>query len=346
MTTDSGGSCSHRVTLQFLDGESQTITVAEDESLLTAAKAQSVPILHQCESGSCGSCSVRLTSGELIMRSDVAASLLASEHAAGMRLACISHPKSDCDVELEYASDATSLKPGKAVVFLDDIEWIAQDVVKLSTELAEGDWLDFQPGQFVQLQVPGTDAFRRYSMSSTPSQIPKLEFLIRVLPDGVMSNYLRNDARVDDTLALEGPFGSFFLRENAKRAPILMIAGGTGLAPMMSMLDVIRARSGLKPKILVSFGCAAMDNLFYVDELDLRKDWMAGLETRISVDKGRSERDIVIGNPLQAIAAGDISEDTVAYLCGPPPMIEASYAHLSQLGVRAENIYAEQFIPS
>ncbi|MEM6582185.1 MAG: 2Fe-2S iron-sulfur cluster binding domain-containing protein [Pseudomonadota bacterium] len=344
--TDSGTLPSHRVNIEFLGGESQTISVAEDESVLAAAKAQGVPILHQCESGSCGSCIVRLTSGELVMRSDVAASLLESERAAGMRLACISNPKSDCNIELEYASDAASLKPSKAVVFLDAIEWIAEDVVKLSTELAEGDWLDFQPGQFVQLQVPGTDAYRRYSMSSTPAQIPKLEFLIRVLPDGVMSNYLRNEAKVDDTLMVEGPFGSFFLRDNARRAPLLMIAGGTGLAPIMSMLDSIRGRSGLKPRILVSFGCASMDNLFYVDELDLRKDWMAGLQTRISVDRGRSERDIVIGNPLQAIGVDDITEDTVAYLCGPPPMIEASYAHLSQLGVRAENMHAEQFIPS
>ena len=124
-----------------------------------------------------------------------------------------------------------------------------------------------------------------------------------------------------------------------------MVAGGTGLAPMMSMLDHIRAQSGIKPPILLSFGCKDAGSLFHRDELDLRALWMPTLDLRVSVDDGPDDDPTLrIGNPVTAVRPEDIDNETVAYLCGPPTMIEAAHSHLINLGVRADRIYAEQFV--
>ena len=170
-----------------------------------------------------------------------------------------------------------------------------------------------------------------------------MEFLVRVLDQGAMSDYLRDRAKVDDELEIEGPFGSFFWREDLK-SPHVFIAGGTGLAPMMSMLDVIRQKSGTKPGLLLSFGCQDESSLFHGDELELRELWMPTLRTRISLDRGERTNMMRVGNPVAAIGPDDVCTDTVAYLCGPPRMIQAAHEHLESLGVKPENIYAEQFV--
>jgi benzoate/toluate 1,2-dioxygenase reductase subunit len=125
-----------------------------------------------------------------------------------------------------------------------------------------------------------------------------------------------------------------------------MIAGGTGLAPMLAMIDAIRARPGRKPKVLLSFGCQTPEGLFALDQLDLRRDWFPQLETRICVDRGAAAG-VRTGNPVEAIGAEDaLPPDSVAYLCGPPGMIEAARRHLEALGLDPANIFAEHFTAS
>ena len=334
------------VSLRFADGVEQRIPVAAGQSVLEAALAAGAPVLNQCRSGSCGSCVARLSTGEASMRSGAASSLLPSEQAQGQRLLCLTEALGDCDFEFAYDSSAGAGGPVGASAFVDAIERIAPDAVRLTLELAEGDWLDFKPGQFIELTVPGTDAKRRYSMASSPADLPTLELLVRLLPSGAMSDYLRDRARVDDVITLTGPYGGFFLRDKVK-APHIMIAGGTGLAPMMSMLDVIRARPGSKPKVLLSFGCATPEGLFNLDELDLRSHWMPSLRTRVSVDTGDAGAGYRLGNPVDAITAEDTADPaSIAYLCGPPGMVRAARAHLETLGLDPASIHAEQFVAS
>ena len=334
------------VSLRFADGVEQRVDVAAGHGVLEAALAAGAPVLNQCRSGSCGSCMARLVGGDARMRPGVASSLLPSEQAQGQRLLCLTEAVSDCAFEFAYDSRAGAGGPAKASAFIDTIERIAPDAVRLKLELAEGDWIDFRPGQFVELTVPGTDARRRYSMASSPAALPVIELLVRLLPGGVMSDYLRDRARVDDVIALTGPYGGFFLRDKVK-APHIMIAGGTGLAPMMSMLDAIRARPGARPNVLLSFGCATPEGLFNLDELDLRSHWMPGLATRISVDSGAAGAAWRIGNPVAAITADDARDPaSVAYLCGPPGMVRAAREHLERLGLDPANIHAEQFVAS
>jgi benzoate/toluate 1,2-dioxygenase reductase subunit len=331
------------VALRFLDGVEHTVVVRAGETILDAAIARELPVLYQCRSGSCGTCIGRLGAGAAQMRKDIASSLLESEKKAGFRLTCCTRPSSDCVIEFDYDSRAGQGRPVQAHAFIDAIDWLAADVARLRLELAEGDWLDFKPGQFVQIKVPGTARARRYSMASTPDGLPKLDFLIRVLADGVMSEYLRERAQVEDVLEIEGPYGSFFMRERLKARHVL-IAGGTGLAPILSMLDAIRARSSKKPPILLSFGCSDETTLFYSEELELRALWMPTLELRISVDRGEPRDGLRTGNPVEVVDANDVDAETIAYLCGPPAMIDAAHERLEALGMKAENIHAEQFV--
>ena len=335
-----------RATFVFADGVAREALLPPDLSVLEGAIAQNVPILYQCKSGSCGTCVARLTEGDAPMREDRAASLLPSEKAQGRRLLCSTSVRSACTFALDYPSDVGTVQARNVHAFIDKIEFLAADVVRLELELAEGCWLNFKPGQFIQVKVPGTGKVRRYSMASPPGDLPRIELLIRLLPDGVMSTYLKERAAVDDVLEIEGPFGSFLLREKV-RAPHVMIAGGTGLAPMMSMLDVLRATPGSKPQVILSFGCATREGLFFGDEIERRQFWLPSLQARISIDRGEPSATVRIGNPVQAIAADDVGNpDTVAYLCGPPGMIAAAHAHLCRLGVAPQNIFTEQFVAS
>lgn len=254
--------------------------------------------------------------------------------------------KGSCRFSLNYDSAAGRGRPVEATCFVNAVERIASDVVRLDLELAEGHWMDFRPGQFIQVKVPGTDVLRSYSMATTAADLPKIELLIRILPGGVMSDWLTNRAKVDDVVDVIGPFGQFFLKEKV-RAPHVMIAGGTGLAPMMSMIDALRAAPGKKPKILLSFGCQTAEGLFNLDQIDLRKHWLPTLDARVSIDRGEPDEGFRVGNPVSALTDDDgLTPDSVAYLCGPPGMIEAARKHLEHLGLSPENIFAEQFVAS
>lgn len=335
-----------KVVLGFADGVEQEIAVQAGQSVLDAALEAGAPLLYQCRSGSCSSCLARLVEGEADARPGGGSALLASEKAEGYRLLCVTEPKGECRFQLGYDSQAGTARPVEAQAFVNAVDRVASDVVRLELELAEGFWLDFKPGQFIQVKVPGTEDLRSYSMSSTPADLPKIELLIRILPGGVMSDWLVNRAKVDDVVQIAGPYGAFFLREKV-RAPHIMIAGGTGLAPMMSMIDALRAQPGRKPKVLLSFGCRTADGLFHLDALDLRRHWLPTLDVRVSVEHGGGPDGVLAGNPVAAIAGGDaLDPDTVAYLCGPPAMLEAARHQLEALGLAPENIHAEQFTAS
>ena len=334
------------ITLRFSDGVEQSLTVKSGEAILDVALAAGVPILNQCRSGSCTSCTARLIEGSAPMRPGGGCALSRSEREEGLRLLCQTEAESNCTFEIDYDSNIGGTATVKGHAFVDTVQQLAPDVVRLQLELADGFWLSFLPGQYVQVQVPGTHESRSYSIASSPDQLPKIELLIRLLPGGLMSEWLTEKASADDVIELEGPYGNFFLRDKV-RAPHILVAGGTGLAPMMSIIDVLRAKPGRKPDILLSFGCTRGDRLFHQDALELRQLWLPTLEVRVSAEIGPVDLGVLIGNPVQAVVGEDISDvDTVAYLCGPPGMIHAARTHLEKLGIKQENIFAEQFVAS
>jgi benzoate/toluate 1,2-dioxygenase reductase subunit len=312
--------------------------------VLDAGLQAGLPLLHQCRSGSCGSCAATLLEGEVAIRAGTGSTLLPGEMASGVRLLCQCEAVTPCAFQLSYGS-AVGQAARRVYALVNAVERLAPDVVRVTLELAENNWIDFRPGQYLRFKVPGSDEWRSYSPSSTALGLPQLELLVRLIDGGLMSDWLTRACQVDDVIELEGPYGQFFLREKV-RAPHIFLAGGTGLAPVLAMLDAIRRQGGIKPSLLVSFGCRSEAGLFGLEELALFQQWLPSLTVRVAVEHdppaGR-----MAGTPLSTLTAADFAHpDAVTYICGPPPMVDAAHALLGRWGVTPARIHSEQFSAS
>ena len=333
------------VRLHYADAVTRELSVRAGQTVLEAALQAGLPVLHQCQSGSCGACAATLLQGDVAIRTGAGSTLLPGEWARGLRLLCQTEAATACAFQLSYASEVGQVAPQRCHAFVNAVEALAQDVVRLRLELAEDDWLDFRPGQYLRLKVPGTAVWRSYSPSSSAQRLPQLEFLVRLIDGGVMSRWLGERCQVDDVLELEGPFGQFFWREK-KRAPHVFVAGGTGLAPVLAMLESIRRQGGIKPPLLLVFGCRSPTSLFGTEELALLQQWLPTLEVRTAVEQG-APQGCFAGTPLSALTAHDFAHpDTVTYVCGPPAMVAAAQILMSSWGVNPSQIHSEQFAPS
>jgi ferredoxin-NADP reductase/ferredoxin len=333
--------------LHFEDGVEQRIEVEREEFVLDAALRQAVPLVHQCRSGSCSTCVAQLIAGDIVMAPGRATSLLAAEAAEGKRLLCSSYARADSEVRLHYPAAliyGTELRTMPAAVIA--LEWPSPSVAKLSLELPEDSEFSFRSGQYVRIKVPGAAEWRSYSVASTPRELPRMDFLIRILNGGMVSEYLRSGCRLGDEITIEGPMGAFILHPG--RAPQIFIAGGTGLAPIIGMLDEIRYRPGPRPQMLLSFGCANEQQFFYRDEIELRQWWMPELRVILSAEHvDNADSGLLRGTAVAVLEHERITDpQTAAYLCGPPPMIEAARRRLMEMGIAPEHIYAEQFVAS
>ena len=335
------------VTLHFEDGDERQIAVEGEEFVLDAALRQGVPLVYQCRSGSCSTCIAQLITGDIVMAPDRATSLLAAEAAEGKRLLCSSYARATSHLRLHYPAAliyGAELRSLPAVVA--GLDWPSLSVAKLTLELPEEAKFSFRSGQYVRIKVPGAAEWRSYSMASTPRELPRMEFLIRILNGGLVSEYLRGGCHLGDEVMIQGPMGAFILHPG--RTPQIFVAGGTGLAPILAMLDEIRYRPGRRPSMLLSFGCASEQQFFYRDEVELRQWWMPELRVFLSADQvDNPDSGLLRGTPVAALALERITDpQAVAYLCGPPPMIEAARRRLLEMGVAPERIYAEQFVAS
>jgi ferredoxin-NADP reductase/ferredoxin len=344
---DVANDAAHRVTFRFEDGVEKIIAVAPGEFVLDAALRQGVPLVYQCRSGSCSTCAAQVIEGDVAMAPGRSTSLIAAEAAEGKRLLCNAHALHDSAVQLHYP--ASLIYENARRIFaahVSSLDWPAPTVAKLRLELDAARDFTFRSGQYVRVRVPDTHEWRSYSMASTTRDLPRLEFLVRLIEGGAMSEYLRAPGRVGDAIEIEGPMGAFILHPS--RAPHVFVAGGTGLAPIISMLDEIRRRPGPRPEMLLSFGCASERQFFYRDEIELRGWWMPELRVILSADRiDDPGSGLLCTTPVAALGEDRIvNPDTRAYLCGPSPMIAAARRRLADLGVRPDHIYAEQFVAS
>jgi benzoate/toluate 1,2-dioxygenase reductase subunit len=337
----------HHVALRFEDGVQKEIEVGAGEFVLDAALRQNVPLVHQCRSGSCSTCVAQLESGTVEMVRDRALALIAIEIAQGKRLLCSSHARTDSVISLHYPSSLIFEGERRSVeAHVKAVDWPAESVARLTVALERGTRFWFRPGQYVRIKVPGTEEWRSYSMCTTTRELPAMEFLVRIIPGGAMSEYLRGPAKPGDLLEVDGPLGAFI--PHPGNGTHIFVAGGTGLAPILAMLDAIRRGGGMRPKMLLSFGCASDKTFFYRDEVELRQWWMPQLTVRLSADViDNPASGLIKGTPVDALGNKPISDpEASAYVCGPPPMIEAARRRLVELGVRPERIYAERFVAS
>ena len=337
----------HKVEVTFEGQTGFTIDCREDEDVVTAALRQGYILLTECREGVCSTCKCLLVDGdydELLPHSIHA--LSPSEEEDGWVLACRLQPRSDLVLDYDYPLDrvehfAEGRRQGQIVALDRLCETVVRVVVRT---LAAQEPVTFEPGQYVRLTLPSLEVSRDYSMANAATGERDLEFLIRVLPGGAFSGHVAGEGRIGEIVDVEGPFGRFCLRPGAP--PPVFVAGGTGLAPIMSMLRSLAATAPDDPATLF-FGNTDAGDVFFERELaELAKDF-PGLAVHHCVVRPAGHWDGDVGLVTDVLASR--LEDPAAhayYLCGPPPMVEATRALLADKGVPSDQIFEETFLPS
>ncbi|WP_298429125.1 benzoate 1,2-dioxygenase electron transfer component BenC [Rhodoblastus sp.] len=331
---------SYNIALQFEDGVTRVIPCNPGELVADAAYRAKVNIPLDCRDGACGTCKCHCESGQFEMSDFVEDALSDSEASQGFVLTCKMRPTSDCVVKVPTTSASCKIEAIEHSGVLSRIDRDSPTTVSFS--LAAERPLAFLPGQYVNLRAPGRAETRAYSFSSAPNRT-ELSFLIRDVPGGLMSGYMRGEAAVGDAMTFVGPYGSFYLR-NPER-PLLMLAGGTGLAPFLSMLRWLTENPTSQP-IALAYGVNANADLVELDTLDALRSALPNFRYFTVVVDRESGHD-KLGYVTDHLSAADINGgDVDVYVCGPPPMVEGVRKWMSQLGVTPTNFYFEKFSPT
>lgn len=335
------------VTLVTTDGQESTVVCDERTTVLAAAEQSGMVLKSSCQAGGCGACSAVLSGGRVQMGDHDPDVIEVREEDGGILL-CRSFPRQDCRIELPYdSSKIVTAPPSRHEAEITALDRAADGVMHVTLTLRPGEdgssSADFESGQFVRMIVPGIDARRAYSPANVANWDGQLEFYIRILPGGVMSEYLSNRATVGDVLTVTSADGEFALVENGLR-PRWFIAGGTGLSPLMSMLRRMAEWGDPQPARLF-FGVTRLGEVFAQDEIAALADVLPDFRADTVVWHSDPAWTGATGNPVELAAAevALLDEMPDVYLCGPPPMVDAAYAGLTAAGVPVGQIHAERF---
>ena len=324
------------------------IEVGEEQNILRAAAEQGIMLMHGCKEGQCASCKSFILEGEDVEHDKYSTFALPDyELEEGYTLLCRAHAYEDLTIELlHYDADmirsGLPIQQGAAEVVSKDA--VTHDMRHLVLRLIEPDWIKFFPGQYMDIAIPGTDAVRSFSMANTTSRDSGLlEFVIKVYPDGQFSRFLAEQLAEGDRLEITGPFGVFTLREGDNE--LVFVGGGAGMAPILSLLRSMAER-GLQRKATFYYGARTRKDLCF--EAELRK-----LEQKLpdfryvpalsepGDDDGWNGETGLITDVIKRLAS-DLG-GAHAYVCGPPPMVEAALPLLETLGVAEKRIYYDKF---
>ena len=335
------------VVLVTSEGEQSTIRCDSRTTVLAAAEGSGLVLKSACQAGGCGACSAVLSDGRVEM-GDHDPDVIETPESDGGILMCRSFPRTDCRIDLPYGrGQVVTAPPTRHRARICGLDQVADAVMRLRLTLvpeADGSCsADFESGQFVRISVPGADARRAYSPANVANWDGELEFFIRLLPGGVMSEYLTGTARVGDELTVTAADGDFTLAENGLR-PRWFIAGGTGLSPLLSMLRRMADWGDPQPARLF-FGVTRPAEVFAQDELATLAATLPELRFDTVVWRPDPEWSGATGNPVELAAAEAalLDEWPDVYVCGPPPMVDAAYAELTALGIPRDQIHAERF---
>ena len=322
------------------------IDVAEGQSILDAALRQGVWLPFACGHGTCATCKCQVVEGDYDLGNASPFALMDMEREEGKILACCATPETDMVIEADIDVD-----PDFAGFTVEDFKGTVADIVDLSPTI-KGVHIDldrtmqFQAGQYINVQLPGVEGTRAFSIANRPSDNQTVELHVRLIPDGAGTTYIHRQLKVGDELSLSGPYGQFFVRKSADKN-IIFIAGGSGLSsPQSMLLDLLEAGdtrsivlfqgarnvAELYNRDLFEALAAQYDNFHYVPALNEPQpddNWQGftGFVHEAAVDyfDGRFE-----GNK--------------AYLCGPPPMIDAAITALMRGRLFERDIHMERFL--
>ena len=337
----------HKVTLVFEDGRIVKFDASEDDNIYFACLKKKVRILTDCLEGACATCKGVCTSGTYYLDEYTDEALTEEEFDKREVLTCQMHVTSDCVIEFSYESRiALKSKPDTRSATVTQVDMISSTVAKLVVEPdADADPISFIPGQYVHLSVPGTDEHRSYSFANAAFETGKYTFYVKILEQGAMSDYLSSGAKAGDEMTVTGPFGRFYLRPVQR--PVLMVAGGTGLAPMLSMLDTMIAQDETDQPVRLIYGANEAEELFGLEQIAGYGEQGLDIATELSIVDPGAGWEGATGHVTDLLRPELLNGgDCDVYLCGPPPMIDAAEAWLSDNGMEASQVHAEKFVPS
>jgi benzoate/toluate 1,2-dioxygenase reductase subunit len=333
------------ITLMFQDGETTRIACRSFETVVQSAARQGLRLLTDCREGGCGTCKAIIHSGQYSLDDYSQDALPDEELAQGRILTCRMRPESPCIVEFDYPLSAIrrGAAPAARPATIKEITQRADDVMELTLESQDSKPFNFLPGQYANLQIPDTHIVRSYSFVNEPGS-NQAAFLIRLLREGALSNWLQSQPPAGMQMLTTGPFGRFFMRD--PKRPLIFVAGGTGLGPMISMLDSLKSAGTMPPSVKLVFGVNASAGLFHRDRLEGLMSSFANSQLLISIVSPDSSWDGVTGTAVDALDRIEVDKAAHAYLCGPPIMVERAQAALEQRGLDKRAIFAETFLPT
>ncbi len=326
----------------------RSFTVTEDEPILTAGIRQGVAMPYGCKDGACGSCKCKMLEGKVVHGQHQQKALSEEEEAKGYILTCCAKPQSDIVLESRQVTSADAFPIKRMPSRVISLEKKSHDVIELKLQLPASDTLQYKAGQYIEF-ILRDGARRSYSMASAPhiaAESKTLELHIRHMPGGKFTDHVFGEMKEKEIQRIEGPFGSFYLREDSAK-PMILLASGTGFAPIKAIIQHMQ-HQGIKRPVVLYWGgrrpadlymhdwvlthVAAMPNLSYVPVVSnaLPEDAWAGRT----------------GFVHQAVVAdfADLSAHQV-YACGAPIVVDSAqtdFVNLCQLP--ADEFYADSFI--
>ena len=330
------------MTTRFVDIRQARVSleVQEGQTILDAALAAGIPYPHGCRSGRCGSCKSRLIEGEVELLQHSRFALSEEEKADGLILACRAVPQTDAAVAWLGSDDDDAVEaPQRVEAIVSGLDDLTHDIKLVRISPVDGSPLLFTAGQYAQVGFDGVPA-RSYSMANRHGD-DSLEFHIRKVPGGVTSQHVHDALKAGDKVTLEFPLGSSYLRQHHS-GPILCVAGGSGLAPIKSIVETALAH-GMKQLIHVYFGARGARDLYLVEHFETLADRHNNLSFTAVLS------DTQVAPHRHGFVTDAVAEDLAdfdgwkAYVAGPPPMVDAAMAMAFARGLRPEDMHADVF---
>jgi len=345
-----GAEATHMTSQITIEPLGATIDIAEGQTLLDAALRHGIYIPHACGHGLCGTCKVQVLEGEVDHGDANPFALMDVERDEGKTLACCATVLSDSvviEADVDEDPDAEVIPLRDFDTTIERIESLTPTIRALWLRLPEP--LHFQAGQYVQLHLPGVQGTRAFSIANSPQDVAAtglIELNVRRVPNGLGTAWLHEQAQLGQRLRISGPNGRFFVRRSARK-PLLFMAGGSGLSSPRAMIHDLLAQGWDLPITLI-YGQRTRDELYYHDEFLAMAQrhpnfsYVPCLSNEPPSSDWAGARGFV-HEVAKAHFDGKFA-GYQAYLCGPPPMIEACIATLMQGRLFERDIFTERFL--
>ena len=325
----------------------RTFSAQPDEAMLAAGIRQGIGLPYGCKDGACGSCKCKLVSGSVVHGAHQSKALSADEEAAGYVLTCCGVAQSDVVIESRQVTEIGAFPIKKMPVRVSALERASHDVMVLRLQLPASDAFQYHAGQYVEFLLRDGDR-RSYSMANAPhtqSAQPSLELHVRHMPGGKFTDHVFGAMKEKDILRIEGPYGSFFLREDSTK-PMVLLASGTGFAPIKAIIEHMQFK-GITREATLYWGGRRPADLYQSAWIEAKLAEMPNLRyvpvvsNALPDDAWTGRTGFVHEAVLQDLP--DLSGHEV-YACGAPIVIDsAKRDYLAHAGLPEEAFFADSF---